>query len=104
MHRRDAEDGHHLVAAEPLDRAAVLLTTSAIASAYRDMTRRVVSGSVASPSDVEPTTSQKRIVTVFLHLEALLALGRERRAARAAEARAVVRSARRNGHSGHGRV
>ena len=40
-------------------------TISAIDSAYRVMTRRVVSGSVASPSDVEPTTSQKRIVTVF---------------------------------------
>ena len=56
------------ITSSPRNRSTVppcAATTSAIDSAYRDITFRVVSGSAASPSDVEPTTSQKRIVTVL---------------------------------------
>src|SRR5512141_1296682 len=39
---------------------------SVIAAKYRDITRRTASGSSRSPSAVDPVTSQKITVTVFL--------------------------------------
>src|SRR6478672_2174713 len=39
---------------------------SVIAAKYRDITRRIASGSNRSPSAVDPVTSQKITVTVFL--------------------------------------
>src|SRR5450631_3929118 len=40
-------------------------STPSITSKYRDITRRMDSGSRRSPSSVEPTMSEKRRVTVF---------------------------------------
>ena len=45
VHGRYAEDGHHLVADERLDRAAVALDRAAACSKKRDMTSRSDSGS-----------------------------------------------------------
>ena len=65
VHDRDAEDGHHRVADELLDRAAVALDDRPhpleVAGEQRPQRLRVE----RSPSAVEPVTSQKSTVTVL---------------------------------------
>ena len=66
VHDRDAEDGHHGVADELLDAAAVALDDRLhpLEVAWRGASRRR-SGSSASPSAVDPARSQNSTVTVF---------------------------------------
>ena len=54
---------------------------SVIAAKYRDITRRTASGSSRSPSAVDPVTSQKITVTVFLTSPATVGVGLGERAA-----------------------
>ena len=63
--RRNPEHGHDRVADELLHGAAVPLDDRAEISKYRRMRARSASGSVDSPRAVDPTTSQKRIVTTL---------------------------------------
>jgi hypothetical protein len=61
--RRHAEDGHDRVTDELLDGASVPLEDRL--RRLEAMTWRRLSGSICSPSAVDPETSQKKTVTVF---------------------------------------
>ena len=65
VHDRHPEHRHHRITDELLHRTAVRSTIPFIRSKYRASSARNASGSVDSPSAVDPTTSQNSTVTTF---------------------------------------
>ena len=65
MRGRNAEHRHHRVTDELLHRPTCDSTIPRIRSKYRANNARNASGSVDSPSAVDPVTSQNTTVTVF---------------------------------------
>ena len=98
---RDAEDRHHRVADELLDRPAVALDDGAASRRSSGPSApRIDSGSSCSPRLVEPDTSANRMVTV--RRDSAAGLRRERCSALGAELRAVgVLGAAGGTHHGH---